>query len=274
MRKRMSAIGLGQYRTKNKLDASEADNIQLKAVVSDWKDEYNHLKQDSEKRFQVKGRDLRSSRSAFSKGKSYWGDFHPELHPSVGEGEAYSRDPSEGRDYSKFTDRAWWSQGKAEDWPINDSWTKEYIDELKGELASCSKDLNAEKRQNLSLSSKIDEAKNTISDFQKKLDDSQTLIAAKDEEIGSVKSALSLKETELARAKHECEAAAAKIEQKDSDLERYSKIVDNKEENITNLENIIKDKDQIIQEKLSHVAQLKRILDLRGVSTKPEDDGE
>ena len=44
--------------------------------------------------------------------------------------------------------------------------------------------------------------------------------------------------------------------------------------NGTNLENIIKDKDQIIQEKLSHVAQLKRILDLRGVSTKPEDDGE
>lgn len=54
MRKRMSAIGLGQYRTKNKLDASEADNIQLKAVVSDWKDEYNHLKQDSEKEISSK----------------------------------------------------------------------------------------------------------------------------------------------------------------------------------------------------------------------------
>ena len=92
--------------------------------------------------------------------------------------------------------------------------------------------------------------------------------------ISNTKYILSLREADLAQAKHECEAAAAKIEQKDSDLERYSKIVDNKEENITNLENIIKDKDQIIQEKLSHVAQLKRILDLRGVSTKPEDDGE
>lgn len=30
----------------------------------------------------------------------------------------------------------------------------------------------------------------------------------------------------------------------------------------------------MIKEKISHVEQLKRILDLRGVSTKPEDDGE